>query len=341
MCPVGRKRATDCRSSTWAAGATTIRGSSRPPSPRASSRAATGVMEERALGPVIGLGTSRTFDADRPAGPTRGRRRDRGAAAGCSTPRRCTAPRRRSGSRSSRAARRGGRSRRRSGRSRSRRGGRSTRISVRWFGRGRDRAGAQSRQLGASICPWLEEERDAGRIDRIGVTHWQASAFPELARALRTGRFSVLQVPYNPLEQESARELLPLAEELGVAVIVMRPLGDKSRLPQPADRRGARPAAGVRRRDVAAGAPQVGALRRADRRRDPRDARPGARRARTPPQAPAVARPRRAQARRASRPDLTLPDIAPGAGRGPPTDSSLSAKIARVCSENAPRNEDR
>jgi aryl-alcohol dehydrogenase-like predicted oxidoreductase len=81
--------------------------------------------------------------------------------------------------------------------------------------------------------PWLEEERDAGRIDRIGVTHWQASAFPELARALRTARFSVLQVPYNPLEQESARELLPLADELGVAVIVMRPLGDKSRLPNP------------------------------------------------------------------------------------------------------------
>jgi diketogulonate reductase-like aldo/keto reductase len=84
-----------------------------------------------------------------------------------------------------------------------------------------------------SHLPWLEEERDAGRIDRLGVTHWQSSAFPELARALRTGRFSVLQVPYNPLEQESARELLPLAEELDVAVIAMRPLGDKSRLPSP------------------------------------------------------------------------------------------------------------
>jgi diketogulonate reductase-like aldo/keto reductase len=80
---------------------------------------------------------------------------------------------------------------------------------------------------------WLEEERDAGRTDRIGVTHWQASAFPALARALRTRRFTVLQVPYNPLEQESARELLPLAQELGVAVIAMRPLGDKSRLPNP------------------------------------------------------------------------------------------------------------
>jgi diketogulonate reductase-like aldo/keto reductase len=81
--------------------------------------------------------------------------------------------------------------------------------------------------------PWLEAERDAGRIDRLGVTHWQASAFPELGRALRTGRFSTLQVPYNPLEGECERELLPLAKELGVAVIVMRPLGDKSRLPHP------------------------------------------------------------------------------------------------------------
>ena len=81
--------------------------------------------------------------------------------------------------------------------------------------------------------PWIEEERDAGRIDRLGVTHYQSSAFGELARALRTGRFSVLQVPYSPLERECEQELLPLAAELGVAVIAMRPLGDKSRLSNP------------------------------------------------------------------------------------------------------------
>ena len=54
--------------------------------------------------------------------------------------------------------------------------------------------------------PWLEAERDAGRLDRPGVTHWQPSAFPELARALSTGSFSTLQVPYNPLERECERE---------------------------------------------------------------------------------------------------------------------------------------
>ena len=81
--------------------------------------------------------------------------------------------------------------------------------------------------------PWLERERDAGRIGRLGVTHYDPSAFGELARALRTERFSILQVPFNPLERACENELLPLAAELGVAVIVMRPLGDKSRLPNP------------------------------------------------------------------------------------------------------------
>lgn len=73
--------------------------------------------------------------------------------------------------------------------------------------------------------PWLEAERDAGRIGRLGVTHYQVSAFGELAEALRTGRFEVLQVPYNPWERECEDELLPLAAELGVAVVAMRPLG--------------------------------------------------------------------------------------------------------------------
>ena len=73
--------------------------------------------------------------------------------------------------------------------------------------------------------PWLEAEREAGRIGRIGVTLYSPSAFPDLAEALRSGRFQTLQVPLNPLEREAEAELLPLAAELGVAVIVMRPLG--------------------------------------------------------------------------------------------------------------------
>jgi len=73
--------------------------------------------------------------------------------------------------------------------------------------------------------PWLEAERDAGRIDRIGVTHWSAGSFAELERALRSGRFDTVQVPLSPGERGAERRVLPLAEELDVAVIVMRPFG--------------------------------------------------------------------------------------------------------------------
>ena len=52
-----------------------------------------------------------------------------------------------------------------------------------------------------------------------------ASAFGELATALRTKRFDTVQLPLNPRERACEQELLPLAAELGVAVIVMRPLG--------------------------------------------------------------------------------------------------------------------
>ena len=72
---------------------------------------------------------------------------------------------------------------------------------------------------------WLEKEKAEGRLDRIGVTHWSAASFGELERALQTGRFDVVQLPLNPHERDAERRLLPLAAELGVAVIVMRPLG--------------------------------------------------------------------------------------------------------------------
>jgi diketogulonate reductase-like aldo/keto reductase len=57
--------------------------------------------------------------------------------------------------------------------------------------------------------PWLRAEVEAGRVDSLGVTHWQASAFGEVGRAVRTGAFSVVQLPYSPYERECERELLP------------------------------------------------------------------------------------------------------------------------------------
>jgi aryl-alcohol dehydrogenase-like predicted oxidoreductase len=70
----------------------------------------------------------------------------------------------------------------------------------------------------------LEKLRDAGQVRAVGITHYRPQAFGELMRIMRSGRVTCIQVPYNPREREVEREVLPLAAELNIGVIVMRPL---------------------------------------------------------------------------------------------------------------------
>ena len=71
----------------------------------------------------------------------------------------------------------------------------------------------------------LEELKDGGNVVSIGATHYSRAAFGDLMSVMRGGRVDFVQVPYNAAETSVTEEVLPLAEELGLGVIVMVPLG--------------------------------------------------------------------------------------------------------------------
>ena len=74
----------------------------------------------------------------------------------------------------------------------------------------------------------LEGLKESGRIAAIGATHYSTSAFDELREVMETGRVTAIQIPYNPLQREVERVILPLAADLGLGVVVMRPFGEGS-----------------------------------------------------------------------------------------------------------------
>ncbi|MFL5991910.1 MAG: aldo/keto reductase [Rubrobacteraceae bacterium] len=71
----------------------------------------------------------------------------------------------------------------------------------------------------------LHRLKDEGRVRAVGATHYSRAAFGDLMSVMRSGRVEFVQVPYNAAETTAAEELLPLAEELGLGVIVMVPFG--------------------------------------------------------------------------------------------------------------------
>jgi aryl-alcohol dehydrogenase-like predicted oxidoreductase len=70
----------------------------------------------------------------------------------------------------------------------------------------------------------LERLREQGRIGLIGITHYSTAAYPTLLQIMRSGRIDAIQIPYNVRERSCEAHVLPLAEELGIGVIVMEPL---------------------------------------------------------------------------------------------------------------------
>lgn len=201
-------------------------------------------MEERTLGatgfavPVIGMGTWRTFDV-RGAGPERNARRVVDAGFGA-------------GSRVLDSSPMYGEAERVLGAAlRPRRAeaivltkvwtpdpaeaGRQIERALELFGARVDLYQIHNLVAWREHLPVLERLRDEGRIGAIGATHWNPSAFGELRRVMDTGRITAIQIPYNPLEREVEREILPRAEDLGLGVVVMRPFAERGLMRRPPD----------------------------------------------------------------------------------------------------------
>jgi aryl-alcohol dehydrogenase-like predicted oxidoreductase len=71
----------------------------------------------------------------------------------------------------------------------------------------------------------LHEWKAQGRIRYLGITHYEAGAFADVEKIVRSEKLDFVQINYSLMEREAEEGLLPLAQERGVAVIVNRPFG--------------------------------------------------------------------------------------------------------------------
>ncbi|MDJ0940812.1 MAG: aldo/keto reductase [Woeseiaceae bacterium] len=70
-----------------------------------------------------------------------------------------------------------------------------------------------------TIRDWKEE----GRIRYSGLTHYRAGAHDALEAAMHKHKPDFIQINYSLGEREAENRVLPLAEDLGIAVLINRP----------------------------------------------------------------------------------------------------------------------
>lgn len=88
----------------------------------------------------------------------------------------------------------------------------------------------------AQAWPFARKLKEAGETRYIGLTHFQERAHADLARLMREEKPDFVQINYSPTAPQAADTIFPLAQDLGIAVIVNRAFDDGRLFAQVADK---------------------------------------------------------------------------------------------------------
>ncbi len=80
-------------------------------------------------------------------------------------------------------------------------------------------------QYWQTSVPVLREWKEKGLVKYIGITTSRESQYEDLEKAMKTEKMDFLQINYSLEQRTSAERLLPLAGDLGMAVIINRAFG--------------------------------------------------------------------------------------------------------------------
>lgn len=81
------------------------------------------------------------------------------------------------------------------------------------------------RNIGQAL-PYARELKQAGKTKYIGLTHYVESGHADLARLMRAEKPDWVQINYSVAAPQAAKTIFPIAQELGIAVMVNRAFDD-------------------------------------------------------------------------------------------------------------------
>ena len=78
----------------------------------------------------------------------------------------------------------------------------------------------------AEAMPYARELKAQGKVKYIGITHYLERGHADTARLMRAEKPDFVQINYSVNAPQAAQSIFPLAQELGIAVIVNRAFDD-------------------------------------------------------------------------------------------------------------------